>query len=118
SAVVEGVRYDVLDLAPDDPELQDPLYRLLGRWILRKQHPPPHVDLRGAWRERTGGDTALGLALGLLERDGDGRGLRTRYVVNRLQLEGRGGVDEGFVARDERGPRRRGADSDPRAAGQ
>lgn len=119
SAEVGGVRYDVLDLAPDDPELQDALYRFVGRWVLRKSHLPPRSDLRRAWRERADGNPGAGLTLGLLEIDADGRGLRPRYVVNRLtRPDPAQRVAAAPGGQGRAGLTRRGADSDPRAAGQ
>lgn len=119
SAKVNGVRYDVLDLTADDPELQDPLYRFVGRWVLRKSHLPPWSDLRRAWHERAGADPDIGLTLGLLEVDADGARLRARYVVNHLDQTDAMSRDLAASGKQpDGGLTRRGVGSDPRAGGQ
>lgn len=67
SAVVAGVRYDLLDVQPGDRELQALSYRAFGRLVTRASRPPPAFAWRTAWRERTEADIELGIRLGLLE---------------------------------------------------
>lgn len=116
SAEVHGVRYDVLDLTGDDPELQGPLYRFVGRWVLRKTNPPPRVSLRQAWLERAGGDATLGVTLGLLESAVVEHGLRPRFEVNHLRL--RQQVATHAISGSSRAGTTGGAGSGPRVAGQ
>lgn len=67
STRIDGVHYDLLDLQADDPELQSRTYRWIGRFFTAPSQPPPLVDLRTAWRDRTGEDPTIGAALGLLD---------------------------------------------------
>jgi hypothetical protein len=67
SARVGGVTYDLLDLRPGDRELNTLSYKLIGRHFSGKSRMPPYFHWRRAWLERTGGDLAIGLRLGLLE---------------------------------------------------
>lgn len=88
SAWVDGVRYDLLDLEPGNPELATPAYRWVGRRVLRASRPPPPFAWRTAWRERTGADPELGLRLGLVLRDPDTGLLQPRHPVNLALRDG------------------------------
>jgi hypothetical protein len=88
SAVVGGVRYDLLDLEPADPELRHPSYRWVGRHVTRPSRPVPAFASRRAWRERTGADPRVGERLGLLERVEPGQPARERVAVNWTRRRG------------------------------
>lgn len=81
SVVVAGRAYDLLDLRPDDPELQTLAYRAVGRWLVRRSQPPPFTDLRARWRRR-GADVALGRTLGLITVAPGGGEAQPRFAVN------------------------------------
>ena len=99
SSEVAGVRYDLLDLQPSDPELQSAGYRLVGRFLIRKSRPPPAFAWRLAWLARTNGDLGLGRQLGLVEREQSAGPGRERLVVNHART----GPRQGEHSRGEMG---------------
>jgi hypothetical protein len=82
STWVDGQRYDLLDLRESDPELRSLSYRVVGRHVLRRSNPPPEFNWRRAWRERTAGDIAVGLRLGLVELRVSEERYQMRYAVD------------------------------------
>jgi hypothetical protein len=92
STEVAGVRYDLLDLRPSDPELQRTGYQLVGRILTRRSRPPPPFAWRQAWLVRAHGDLALGRRLGLIETSQSWPQAEERFVVNHVRA-GRVGVE-------------------------
>ncbi|PTY06912.1 hypothetical protein DB347_09940 [Opitutaceae bacterium EW11] len=81
-ARVGGVEYDLLDLRKDSPELARESYRLFGHWFVHPSRPPPYFQWRRAWLDRTHGDVAIGLRLGLLEMGSTAASWRERFSTD------------------------------------
>ena len=82
SATVGGVKYDLLDLRRNDPELRTLSYRTLGRLFTRKSNLPPFFHWRRAWLTRTDADIEIGRRLGILELNSIAGNLRERFSVD------------------------------------
>lgn len=85
-AKVNGVEYDLLDLAGGEPETQRTSYRMIGRHLVRRSNPPPAYHWRRHWAERTGRNLQIGWRLGLLTLDSSPRDLRYRYSTDWVKL--------------------------------
>lgn len=81
-ARVGGVDYDLLDLRTRAPELARSSYQLFGHWFVRASHSPPYFQWRRAWLDRTRGDVAIGLRLGLLELGSTAGAWRERFSTD------------------------------------
>lgn len=82
TATVDGVEYDLLDLRRDAPERREVSYQLVGHWFTKPTRVPPYFDWRQAWMDRTHGDIAVGLRLGMLELGSTPGHLRERFSTD------------------------------------